>query len=82
LYEREEELAKQVGKGRPLGMHSKTFLRLRAELDELTRELKKHPWAVSSEAHDRLVQEEWRSIEEDDEWLSGLPENWWIPSGR
>jgi protein-arginine kinase activator protein McsA len=82
LEERREELTKQVGRGRPLGMHSATYMRLRAELEEVSREVKKRPWAVSSEAHDQLVQEEWRSMEEDDEWQRDQPENWWVPGHR
>jgi protein-arginine kinase activator protein McsA len=80
--EREAALRLLVGRGRPLGMHSGTYDRRRKELADLTKKLTNRSFSVAAAAHDRLVHEEWRSMDEDAEWQSGLSENWWLRSGR
>lgn len=78
--ERLAALKKLVGRGRPLRMHSRTYERTRAELGALEKAVARMPFAVASEDHCRIVEEEWRSLEEDADWQSDLSANWWLPN--
>ena len=79
--ERWEGLKKLVGRGRPPGMHSRTYARLREELKVLEAILRKIPFAVASEVHCKIVQEQWLSLDEDADWQNGFAADWWRPGG-
>jgi hypothetical protein len=46
----------------------------------LEKAVARMPFGVASEDHCRIVEEDWRSLEEDADWQSDLSANWWLPN--
>jgi hypothetical protein len=63
VREQRDELRSRVSRGRPSGMHSSTYARMRNMLEQLETTLKKLPERFPSEGHCQTVSEEWLSLE-------------------
>ena len=70
LVEERDDLWARIGKGRPCGMHTRTYQAKLQRLGELKRTLRKTRVRVPNVVHQRLCRTEWRTLSEDHAWLS------------
>jgi hypothetical protein len=68
LWERMNELKKEVGYGRPKGIHRATYVRLRKKYVGLREQLKGAAAPEAGDGHSYIVVANWRKSVPDDEW--------------
>jgi hypothetical protein len=63
LREQRDDLRTRVGRGRPRGMHSSTYIELVNRLEQLDLLATKYPLRLPSEEHCQMISEEWLPLE-------------------